>query len=332
VKAAVQRRYGPVDRVRVEEVPAPTPASGEVMVRVRAAAVTVSDTMVRRGRPLLLVRPFAGLLRPRRPIGGTEFSGDVEAIGTDVSRFSVGDKVFGSTGSRGGCYAEYVCISQNGFIGRMPANLSYPRGAPVCGAVAAWNFLCDKARLQPGHKILINSAWADIGTAAVQLAKHLDAEVTAVCRPGDADAFRSLGADITIEPAEDFTRGGRSYDVIFDTQSESSFSRCKRVLAPDGVYLRTRPGPAVLLQMLWTSRLSRKKAAFSATGLLPISARLMFLEAVKRVIESGELTTVVDSCYPLQRIADAYDNAEHGQTLGTVVVTVNHRDDADPTP
>ena len=287
--------------------------------------------MTRRGRPLL-VRPFAGLLRPRRLIGGTEFSGDVEAIGTDVSRFSVGDKVFGSTGGRGGCYAEYVCISQDGFIAKMPANLSYRQGAPVCGALAAWNFLCDKARLQPGHRILINSAWADIGTAAVQLAKHLGAEVTVVCRPGDADAFLSLGADITIEPAEDFTRGGRTYDVIFDTQSESSFSRCKRVLAPDGVYLRTYPGPAVLLQMLWTSRRSGKRAVFSATGLLPISARLTFLEAIKGVIESGELTTVVDSCYPLGRIVDAYDNAEHGQTLGTVVVTVNHRDDADPTP
>lgn len=181
MKAAVQRRYGPVDRVRVEEVPAPTPASGEVMVRVRAAAVTASDTMARRGRPLL-VRPVFGLLRPRRPIGGTEFSGDVEAIGTDVSRFSVGDKVFGSTGSRGGCYAEYVCIAQDGFIAKMPANLSFRQGAPVCGALAAWNFLCDKARLQPGHRILINSAWADIGTAAVQLAKHLGAEVTVVCR------------------------------------------------------------------------------------------------------------------------------------------------------
>ena len=288
--------------------------------------------MTRRGRPLL-VRPFAGLLRPRRLIGGTEFSGDVEAIGTDVSRFSVGDKVFGSTGGRGGCYAEVLCISQDGFIAKMPANLSYRQGAPVCGALAAWNFLCDKARLQPGHRILINSAWADIGTAAVQLAKHLGAEVTVVCHPGDADAFQSLGADITIDPAEDFTRGGRTYDVIFDTQSQSSFSRCKRVLAPDGVYLRTYPGPAVLLQMMWTSRRSGKKAAFSATGLMPISARLTFLEAIKRVIDSGELTTVVDSYYPLQRIADAYDNAEHGHTLGTVVVTMNHGDDAeDPTP
>ena len=331
MKAAVQRKYGPGDWVRVEEVRAPTPASDEVLVRVHAAAVTVSDTMARRGRPLLLVRPFIGLLRPRRPIGGTEFSGDVQAIGTDVSRFAVGDRVLGSTGSTGGCYAEYLCISQDGFIAKMPANLSYRQGAPVCGALAAWNFLCDKARLQRGHRILINSPWADIGTAAVQLAKHLGAEVTVVSRPSDVDAFRSLGADITIEPAEDFTRGDRSYDVIFDTQSESSFSRCRRVLAPDGVYLRTSPGPAVLLQMLWTSRLGRKKAVFSATGLLPVSSRLTFQEAIKRVIESGELTTVVDSCYPLERIADAYDNAEHGQTLGTVVVTMNHRDHADPT-
>lgn len=331
MKAAVQRRYGPVDRVRIEEVPAPTPSASEVRVRVRAAAVTESDTMTRRGRPLL-VRPFAGMLRPRRLIGGTEFSGDVEAIGADVSRFCVGDRVFGSTGGRGGCYAEYVCISQDSFIAKMPANLSYQQGAPVCGALAAWNFLSDKAHLQPGHRILINSAWADTGTAAVQLAKHLGAEVTAVCRPGDADAFQSLGADITIEPAEDFTRGARAYDVIFDTQSESSFSRCKRVLASDGVYLRTYPGPAVLLQMVWTAKRSGNKAVFSATGLMPISARLRFLEAITHVIESGDLTPVVDSCYPLHRIADAFDTAEHGQTLGTVVVTVNHRDDAYPTP
>lgn len=328
MKAAVQRRYGSVDRVHVEEVRAPTPAADEVLVRVRAAAVTVSDTMARRGRPLL-VRPFAGLLRPRRPIGGTEFSGEVEAIGTGVSRFSVGDRVFGSTGSRGGCYAEYLCISRAGFIAKMPANLSFRQGAPICGGLAAWNFLCDKAQLQRGQRILINSAWADIGTAAVQLANQLGAEVTAVCRPGDADAFLSLGADTTIEPAEDFTRGDRPYDVIFDTQSASSFSLCKRVLATDGVYLRTYPGPAVLLRMWWTSRFGGKKAVFSATGLLPVSARLTFLEAIKPIIESGGLTTVVDSVYPLERIADAYDQAERAQTLGTVVITMDHRDDTE---
>lgn len=328
MKAAVQRRYGSVDRVQVEEVRAPTPAADEVLVRVRAAAVTVSDIMIRRGSPLL-VRAFAGWLRPRRPIGGTEFSGDVEAIGMDVSRFAVGDRVFGSTGSRGGCYAEYLCISQDGFIAKMPANLSYRQGAPVCGGVAAWNFLCDKARLQRGQRILINSAWADIGTAAVQLANHLGAEVTAVCRPSDVEAFRSLGADTTIEPAQDFTRGDRPYDVIFDTQSASSFALCSRVLAPDGVYLRTSPGIAVLLRMWWTSRFGGKKAVFSAAGLLPVSARLAFLEAIKPIIESGELTTVVDSVYPLERIADAYDQAQRGQTLGTVVITMNHSDDAE---
>lgn len=322
MKAAVQRRYGPADRVRVEEVPAPVPASSEVLVRVRAAAVTASDIMARRGQPLL-IRLFTGLLRPKQPIGGTEFSGDVEAIGADVTQFSVGDKVFGSTGSRGGCFAEYVCIAQDGFITKLPANLSYRQGAPVCGAQIAWNFLFDKARLQPGDRILINSVWADIGTAAVQVAKHLGADVTVVCRPGDAEAFRSLGADLTIGPEEDFTRGDRSYDVIFDTQGQSSFSRCRRVLTPDGAYLTTYPTPAVLLQMWWTSRFSRRKVAFSATGLLPISARLTFLAAVKRVIESGALTTVVDSCYPLPRIAEAYDHAEHAPTLGTVVVTVD---------
>ena len=326
----MQRRYGAADLVRVEEVPAPTPAPYEVMVRVRAAAVTVSDTMARRGRPLLLVRPFAGLLRPRRPVGGTEFAGDVAAVGKHVSRFSVGDRVFGSTGSRGGCYAEYLCISQDGFIATMPANLSYEQAAPVCGALAAWNFLCVKARLQHGQRVLICSAWGDIGTAAVQLARHLGADVTVVCRPGEADAFRSLGADRTIEPTEDFARGKDSYDVIFDTQSASSFSRCKRALAPGGVYLRTSPGPAVLLQMWWTSRRGGRKAVFSAAGLLPVAFRLMLLAAVKCVVDAGGLTTVIDSCYPLERIGDASEHAERGQTLGTVVVTTAGRRGAAP--
>lgn len=330
MKAALQRRYGPTDLVRVEEVQALTPAPHDVLVRVRAAAVTVSDTMARRGRPLLLVRPFFGLLRPRRPIGGTEFSGDVAAIGKHVSRFAVGDRVFGSTGSRGGCYAEYLCISQDGFIATMPANLSYEQGAPVCGALAAWNFLCVKAQLKQGQRVLIASAWGDLGTAAVQLAKHRGAHVTVVCRPGDVDAFRSLGADSAIGPTEDFARGSQSYDVIFDTQSESSFARCKRALAPDGVYLRTSPGPAVLLQMMWTSRRSGKKAVFSAPGLLPVPVRLTLLEAIKSVIEAGELTTAVDSCYPLERIAEAFDDAERGQTLGTVVVTMNRRREPRP--
>jgi len=255
---------------------------------------------------------------------GTEFSGEVAATGRGVTRLAVGDRVFGSTGSAGGCYAEYVCIPGDGFIATMPANLPYPEGAPVCGALAAWNFLCDKARVGPGQRVLVNGAAGDIGTAAIQLAKHLGAEVTGVCGAANVELVESLGADAVIDAGkEDFTRARRRYDVVFDIGGGSSFSRCKTVLTRDGIYLSTYPGPAIFLQMLWTSRLGRRRAVFSATGLLPVAERLAFLDEVKRLIAAGELRTVVDSCYPLDRIADAYRRADRGDTGGTVVVTVD---------
>lgn len=324
MKAVVQRRYGALDLLQVAELPKPEPEDNEVLVRIRAVAVTLSDSMMRKGRPFV-VRLFSGLLRPKRPILGAEFGGDVAAVGKDVQRFAVGDRVFGSTGDECGCYAEYVCVPEDGFMATMPSNMTYDEGAPVCGALAAWNFLRDKANVQTGQRVLISGASGSIGSTAIQLASHFGAHVTGVCSTENLDLVASLGADKVIDyTREDFTEGAETYDVIFDAENKSSFSRCRKILKRDGVYLRTYPGVTILLQMLWTSKIGRKKAVISATGLMSVSKRLAFLEELKQLIEEGELQTVVDRRYPLEQIADAYRYAERGHKRGTVMVTVDH--------
>lgn len=322
MKAAVQRGYGSPDLLEIADVEQPTPGHHDVLVRIRAAAITLSETMTRTGRPIL-VRLFSGLMRPKQPILGSEFAGTITAVGRDVTKFAVGDEVFGSTGSAYGSFAEFVCMSEDAFLAIKPLEMTYEEAAPVCGGLAAWNFLHDKANLHEGQRVLVNGASGSIGTMAVQLAKSFGAEVTAVTSTGNIDLVRSLGADEVIDGTdEDFTRRPDTYDVIFDAESESSFARCRRKLTPDGMYLRTFPGPMILFQMLWTSKFGRKRAVVSATGLMPVEKRLAFLENLKKLVDAGEIRSVVDRSYPLDELADAYRYAERGDQRGSVVVTV----------
>ena len=322
MKAVVQYEYGSLDLLEVKEVPRPRPGDDEVLVRVRAAAVTLSDTIIRKGRPLV-GRFFTGLLRPRQHIQGSEFAGEIEAVGRDVTRFEAGDEVFGVTGSDYGCFAELMCMPEDGLLGIKPTNTTFEEAASVCGALAAWNFLRDKADVQVGQEVLVNGASGAIGTAAVQLAKDLGARVTAVCGTSEVELVEALGADKVIDDTrEDFTKGSEVYDVIFDAESTSSYRRCRGSLAEDGAYLRTFPGPAILLQMLWTSRFGHKRAIFSATGLMPISSRRIFLDEVTKRVETGTMRSVIDRCFPLEHLANAYRHAERGSQRGTVVVSM----------
>jgi NADPH:quinone reductase-like Zn-dependent oxidoreductase len=329
MKAAVQRGYGSPDLLEIANVERPVPEHDEVLVRVLAAAITLSETMTRTGKPAF-VRLFSGLARPKQPVLGSEFAGTITAVGSDVTRFAVGDEVFGSTGSAYGCFAEYVCMPEDGFLATKPTRMTYPEAAPVCGGLAAWNFLRDKADLRSGQRVLVNGASGSIGTMAVQLAKCFGAEVTAVTSAGNIDLVRSLGADEVIDgTAEDFTSRRDTYDVIFDAESESSFARCKGSLTPDGMYLRTFPDPMILLQMMWTWKVGRKRALVSATGLMPVEKRLAFLRELKKLIDAGEIRSVVDRSYPLDDLANAYRYAERGDQSGSVVVTLD-RPDGDP--
>ncbi len=321
MKAAVQRRYGPLALLRIEEVTRPTPREGEVLVRVHAASVSESDTITRTGRPLI-GRLFTGLLRPRRAIQGSEFAGEIEATGRNVTQFSPGDKVFGSTGGFRGCYAEYARMPADVLMAIKPNRMEYEEAASICSALAAWNLLREKAKVRAGQKVLINGAAGIIGTSAVQIAKHFGANVTGVSSPSDTELIKSLGADAVLTAA-DFTASGERYDIILDAESESSYLRCRHALTKDGIYVRTFPGPMILLQMLWTRWIGHNRAMVSATGLRPIANRRAILDEVRNLIEMGKLRAVIDRCYSLENIADAYRRAEGPHKSGAVVVTMD---------
>ena len=324
MKAIVYQKYGPPDVLELKEVEKPTPKDNEVLIKVYAATVGISDLMTIKGAPFF-ARFFTGLIRPKNSIPGAEFSGEIEAIGNDVKRYKKGDPVFGVDLIGLGAYAEYKCLPEDGVLAIKPANATWEEAAPVCGALAAWNFLTDQTTIQSGQKVLINGASGSIGTTAVQIARYFGAEVTGVCCPTNLELVKSLGADHVIDyTQEDFAKTGQTWDVIFDVENKSSFSRCKGLLTQKGVYLKTFPGLIILLQMLWTSRIGRKKAKFSATGLRPAPERLSFLNELIELVEAGKLKSIIDRRYPLEQTAEAHRYVEKGHKNANVVLTVRH--------
>jgi NADPH:quinone reductase-like Zn-dependent oxidoreductase len=324
VKAVICKRYGPPDVLQLTEVDKPIPKDNEVLIKIYSVAVTTEDPVNRMGKPFI-ARFMTGLMRPKKPVLGAEFAGEIEAAGKDAGQFKRGDQVFGSTGTDFGCYAEYVCMPEKGMLLKMPANMTHEEAAPVCGTLAAWNYLKDKANIQSGKKVLINGASGSVGTAAVQLARHFGAEVTGVCSTANVEFVRSLGAHRVVDyTKEDFTKAGQSYDIIFDVVGKSSFSRCKGTLTQRGIYLSTVLRLPIVLQMMRTSVFGRKKAKFSATGLRPVPERLILLKELVPLFEAGKLKSVIDRRYSLEQIVEAHRYVEQGRKRGNVVVTLEH--------
>jgi NADPH:quinone reductase-like Zn-dependent oxidoreductase len=252
---------------------------------------------------------------------GSDFAGRVEAVGAAVTRFAVGDDVFGALAPRFGAHAEYVCLSQDAALAPKPATLTYPEAAALVDTTALV-FLRDKAALHSGQSILVNGASGSVGTAAVQLALRFGADVTGVCSGPNADLVERLGArDVIDYTTTDFTRAGTAYDVVFDVAAKSSFTRCRKVLRPGGVYLTTAPSPAIFLQMAWTARFGKRRAMVAFTGLRDAAAKRADLGYLAGLADSGALVPVVDACYPLERIADAYRRVDRGHKRGNVIVT-----------
>lgn len=319
MKAIVREQYGSPDVLRLSDVPTPTPKENEVLVRIIAAAATPSDCAFRQGDPYL-IRLLYGLRRPRVTVIGTELAGEVAAVGSAVTRFRPGDAVLAGTSTSFGAYAEYVCLPEDGVIAHKPANLSFAEAAALCdGGMTAYLFLRDHANLQQGQAILINGASGAIGTAAIELARHLGAEVTAVCSAANAELVRSLGADHVIDyNREDFTATGERYDVVFDAVGKSSFSRCKRILKPEGVYLTTVPTAAIAFDMARTA-FGRRKAKFAATGLSRTGEDLRELVALA---EAGVIHPVMDRCYPMAATAQAHRYVDTGRKRGNVGIQI----------
>jgi len=319
MKAAVQTRYGPPEVVRIAEVEKPTTKDNEVRVKVHATTVNRTDCACRAANPFFM-RFFTGLIRPRATILGNEFAGVVEAVGSGVTSFAVGDKVFGYNEGPFGAHAEYMSIPEHGSLAIMPSNVTYEEAAPSTEGSHYALSQIRAAKVQSGQDVLVNGATGAIGSAAVQLLKSLGANVTAVCGKDNAELVRGLGADRVIDyTAEDFTREEQTYDVVLDAVGKSSFGRCRQLLKPGGIYLSSELGPFAQnpFLALITPLLGGKKVLFP----IPKHDQEM-VEYFKELIESGEFKPVVDRTYRLDQIVEAYRYVATGQKIGNVVISV----------
>lgn len=322
MKAVVYERYGGPEVLHFAEVPAPVPGRGEVLMRIHATTVTAGDWRMRSLHvPAgfgLLARLAVGITGPRKPILGTELSGVITEVGSEVTKFRSGDEVFAFPGVRMGCHAELRCMPQDGPIAPKPAKLSHAEAASLSfGGTNALSFL-RKARISAGDRILINGASGAVGTAAVQLAKHFGAEVTAVCSAGNAGLVRSLGADHVIDyTTEDFIRNGRTYDIIMDTAGTAPFARSRTSLRDGGRLLLVLGGMRDVLGAPWVGLTDSRKVIGGTAR--TSAADLQFLAGLA---ERGELQPVIDRTYPFEEIAEAHRYVDTGRKRGSVVITL----------
>lgn len=327
MKAVTYRRYGPPDVLELTEVPQPTPKSHELLVRVHASSVKIGDLWARNfssltsaqfSMPLplwFLSRLAFGVWKPRIKILGAEFAGEVAQVGNQVTRFRVGDPVFGYRGPTFGCNAEYLCISERGLVAPKPQNLSFAEAATVpYGALTALNLL-RKVNLEAGQKILINGASGGIGSAAVQLARHAGAEVTGVCGAPRKSYVQSLGAAHVIDYAqENFTQNGQTYHVIFDILRKTSFAEVQNALTPHGTYLLASFKTPQLLQMIRT-RHQNQKVVCALSQEKPAD-----LLEISQMLQAGHLKAQVHQQFPLEKTAEAHRYLESGQATGPVAI------------
>jgi NADPH:quinone reductase-like Zn-dependent oxidoreductase len=312
MKAIVCTKYGPPEVLQLKEVEKPIPNDNEVLIKIHAASVTVSDCIVRSGKVNFLLwlpmRIFVGFRKPRRSILGLELAGEVELLGKDVKRFKVGDNVFGFTGKRFGAYAEYTCLPENGvympgdcIMALKPSNLSFEEAAasPTRGTLAL-HYL-KNGNIQNGQKVLIYGASGGVGTFAVQIAKHFGAKVTGVCSTSNLELVKSLGADEIIDYIkEELVKNGEHYDLIFDAVGKRKSSKfkslCKKALTPNGKYISVDDG----------------------TPKIGIECLLQ----LKELIEIGKIRPVIGKSYPLEQIVEAHKYVDSGHKKGNLTITI----------
>jgi len=330
MKAIEYTEYGSPEVLHLTEVTKPAQKDNEILIRVRATSITVGDLWARNFKeisprnfsmPLLLwlpARMFFGISKPRISILGSEFAGDVEAVGRDVTRFKAGDSVFGYRGQSMGANAEYLCMPEDGMVTIKPINMTYEEAATVpYGALTALNLL-RKVNVQAGQKVLILGASGGIGSAAVQLAKYFGAEATGVCSTAGLDFVRSLGADKVIDyTREDFSKNGETYDLIFDIVRKSSFAQCKDSLKSGGVYLLASFKMKQLFQMLWTSVRGGMRVVCALSAEKPGD-----LDFIRELVKAGKFRSIIDKCYPLEQTAEAHRYAEMEGKKGKVAITL----------
>ncbi len=326
MKAVVCEKYGPPEVLMLKEADKPAPKDNEVLIKVYASTVNAADCNVRGLTYIptglgLVAKLMLGFNKPKIPIIGSVFAGEIEAVGKDVKSFKPGDQVFG-TGPELGAYAEYACRPEKGAITKKPGNISFEQAATVpYGALTALYFLRDMAKIKSGQKVLINGASGGVGVYAVQLSHYFGAEVTGVCSTANLDFVKSLGADRVIDyTKENFAQKGERWDVIFDmVVGKTSFSRYKKSLNPKGYYLAVAGGLNDMIQMIWTSITGGKKVIFGGGTACEIQENLVFLN---ELIEAGKLKPVMDRIFTLEQIVDAHRYVEAGRKKGNIAISV----------
>ena len=323
MKAITYSRYGSPDVLQLREVSTPEPKSDEVLIRVRAAEATKADCEMRSFTFSvkwfwLPLRIAVGVRRPRRQILGGYFSGEIAALGKDVTTFAVGDHVYGATGLRFGAYGEYVALPARSTIAATPSNMSFAEAAAApLGGLNALHFM-RLAHIRTGERVLMNGAGGSIGLHALQIAKAMGADVTGVDTTVKEDTVRRLGADHFVDyTKEDFARRGDTYDVIFDMVPGSSYSACIRALNVHGRYLCGNPRLSVMLRSLLTSRFTSRTATFRFAH----ESRADLL-ALTRMIENGAIRSIVDRVFDMHHAPDAHRLVETEQRLGAVVIAM----------
>ncbi len=321
MKAILCKKYGPPEVLEFEEINKPIPGNEEVLIQIKASSVTVADSRIRGFNVppsyWLPARLALGITKPRNAVLGVEMAGIIEATGSNVRKFKVGDEVFATTLKFGG-YAECTCLSENAAIAIKPKNISFEEAATIpVGALTSLYFL-KAANISVGHKLLIYGASGSVGTYALQLAKYFGAEVTAVCSSLNTSLVKSLGADDAIDyTREDFTKNGETYDIIFDAVGKTDVNKCVDSLKEEGAFLHAVASPGVSIRMKIKGLTSSKR--FIGGGPSTNAQDLLYL---KDLVEKGALKPVIDRIYPLDQIVEAHRYVDTGRKKGNVAITV----------
>ena len=326
MKAIVYTKYGSPDVLRVKEVEKPVPKDNEVLIKIHATTVNRTDYATIRAIPFF-ARIITGLFKPKKQIPGTEFAGEIEAVGKRVSSLEVGDKVFGFDDQGSKSHAQFMTIKEDKVI-IIPDNISYEQAAPSSeGAHYAYNFI-NKVDPKKGQNVLVNGATGAIGSAAVQLLKYFDVDVTAVCATENIELVKSLKANKVIDyTKEDFTKDEQKYDFVFDTVGKSSFFKCKHLLKPGGIYISSDLGYMAqniflpLITPIIRPMIGNKKTVFP----IPTDIRGSIL-LIKSLIEQDKFKAVIDREFPLEKIVEAYEYVKKKKKTGNVIITVENND------